>query len=914
MKYHIALLVFLLSFSSQQFCMGQMVTVKGRLVSNDGEPLPGVVITIKGTTTGVMTDADGNYSINAPADAILVFSYIGFTTREVPVYNLINNTPEKEDQTWKAWISNLKNKRKPGDQDIFYHFTPVRGRQARLIRKYDTDLNQKDNRIVLWPSFYNLSVISSFSASVISRRPDLQKEYTEGRNDSGKPVWKGPEDNETFSWGPAFSSVEYDGVPYTFDANGRIVGKGLGNGKPVNYYNPYHFFQTGFSNNQSVALSLANTTSSLRLSYNYSDENGVIPCSGIEKNNFTLKFFTRYKSDLKISFGINATLSDINFLSGFSQFHLMQSVLNTPVTFNNATKLNSSEYLANPYSLEEKLVDNEKSEWIRSNLNIKYDIFSWLCFNVTGSLEHQGSRDRFGIKNSTYGFTDATLTNRKSNLYSSFLKTGFNTIQNNYSSLKVTGGIYYELSEINETIKRGDVSSIETVHTSDLARTVNSANSFLNININDFLISDLNARLISSPSFPRTYIKPKIGLALIPSQMGFYYSNWINSIKIFGSFSEGINAPPVNYRRGMFNSTLFSSDELYSYYETAEFLKTGTAKPEQSDRWEFGTNIILFRNLISTEVSVYSGNTRDLLVPQFNSGYFNEINGCDIHSSGIDLDIQFFKWFSYFGSITSSVTFSRNRTSVRSVNTPSGFIVIGGLENVPVVLMKGKPYGVIMGNSFLKNDKGQVVIGADGFPVVDDEMKVIGNPNPSWTLDLSNSFSIKDFTLSFTLDIRKGGDVWNGTRSTLNYLGLSKESGDKRMVNSYIFKGVYADGTTNNTPVSFYDTSLPLDENRWVRYGISGVASEAVEDGSWIRLSEISLTYDIPNGVIRKWNISQMKLKVFAGNLFVITRYTGVDPQSRFMGFENNCGIDYFNSPGTKTFSAAVEIGLGAGR
>jgi hypothetical protein len=213
-----------------------------------------------------------------------------------------------------------------------------------------------------------------------------------------------------------------------------------------------------------------------------------------------------------------------------------------------------------------------------------------------------------------------------------------------------------------------------------------------------------------------------------------------------------------------------------------------------------------------------------------------------------------------------------------------------------------------MGSSFLKNDEGRIIIDDNGYPVVAEGLKIIGDPNPDWTMGLDALFSYKYFDLELTLDLKKGGDIWNGTAATLNYLGLSKETGESRFSGTHIFNGVHADGSENITPVRFYDPDLSVEENRWIRYGEPGVASEVIEHGSWIRLSKLSLSYSLSSNLTGKINLSQIRFTIFTNNLFLITPYSGVDPQSRFLGFENNAGIDYFNTPGIKTIGGSIQI------
>ncbi|HTH55425.1 MAG TPA: hypothetical protein VL728_05225, partial [Cyclobacteriaceae bacterium] len=155
---------------------------------------------------------------------------------------------------------------------------------------------------------------------------------------------------------------------------------------------------------------------------------------------------------------------------------------------------------------------------------------------------------------------------------------------------------------------------------------------------------------------------------------------------------------------------------------------------------------------------------------------------------------------------------------------------------------------------------------------------------------------------------KKGGQVWNGTKAALNYAGRSQQTGEQRNISNYVFDGVTTNGAVNTVPVDFYNPALNLQQNRWVRYGSSGVGEEHVEDASWIRLNEISLSYKIYprlNGVKKELAIS------FIGkNLLLITPYSGVDPGTALYGYSSGNGLDLFNAPSLRSYSFLVTFKL----
>ena len=192
--------------------------------------------------------------------------------------------------------------------------------------------------------------------------------------------------------------------------------------------------------------------------------------------------------------------------------------------------------------------------------------------------------------------------------------------------------------------------------------------------------------------------------------------------------------------------------------------------------------------------------------------------------------------------------------------------------------------------------------------MVDPENGIIGNPNPDWTANFDNKIRWRGFTLKFLINIKKGGQIWNGTKNTLDYYGMSKNSGGLRNIYNYVFDGVDINGNENTIAVDFANPANPIEENRWVRYGKHGVAEDAIEDASWIRLSELSLNYDFSNNLIRKLKINKIGITFFAKNLFLFTNYSSIDPDTYLPGTTNGAGLDYFNLPNTRSYGMALKI------
>ena len=275
-----------------------------------------------------------------------------------------------------------------------------------------------------------------------------------------------------------------------------------------------------------------------------------------------------------------------------------------------------------------------------------------------------------------------------------------------------------------------------------------------------------------------------------------------------------------------------------------------------------------------------------------NSGTF-KTRGLELQLDGYLIQNRNFNW-------KSGLVFSRERSKVTNLGDRK--LMLAGIENVAgSFAIDGQPLGVLMGTTYKRNEQGQMLIG-EGFPIKNEELSIIGNPNPDFRLSWLNSLEYRNFSFSVMLDFKKGGDMWNGTWNMMNYFGTSQYSADNRSITNYIFPGVLPDGSTNNIPVNFYGNNL--NENRWVRYGQYGVGEDAIQDAGYLKLREISLGYRI---LIRLFNEKTfMKLSLFATNILLYSKYKGVDPDTNLTGSSNGFGLDYFNIPGVKTFGLSL--------
>ena len=329
-------------------------------------------------------------------------------------------------------------------------------------------------------------------------------------------------------------------------------------------------------------------------------------------------------------------------------------------------------------------------------------------------------------------------------------------------------------------------------------------------------------------------------------------------------------------------------------------------EPELNTTTEFGVNLKFFRNRIDLDVNYYMSKSSNLLVlrPIAGSTGFEEIytNIGEMENKGweVELGLQAITTNNFKWSIQGNWSRNRNEVTkladgVDEINIETAFGSIGSFAIV------GQPYGAFYSTRWARTDDGQLMIQDNGLPLRDPTRGNVGNPYPDWIAGIRNIFQVYGVTINGLLDIRQGGSLWNGTYARLNRFGTTAASADRDR--TYVIDGVkISDGTPNDIPISAnsYYSNFTGD-------GGAAAVEQVIQDGSWVRLRELTLGYDIP--LPNNKYVKGINLYVTGRNLWLQTDYTGVDPETSLTGAGSNVGgFDYFNMPNTKSYLVGLNL------
>jgi TonB-linked SusC/RagA family outer membrane protein len=383
----------------------------------------------------------------------------------------------------------------------------------------------------------------------------------------------------------------------------------------------------------------------------------------------------------------------------------------------------------------------------------------------------------------------------------------------------------------------------------------------------------------------------------------------------------------------------------------AELRPAQTLKPERSKEFEAGLDLGFFKDRADASVTWYNKKSSDIILLQPlnpSIGFFQEgANAATMRNRGWEasLNIRPLQKADYGWEV--GLQWARNRNTVLSLGGEQ-FISIGDFNNQ--VAMVGQPIGVYLGSGFLRcgvssdanvvdgtsgtttlgavcagKPKGAMYIGLDGYPQQDQDPRIVQDPNYNWTGSVRSSFRFRKLQISGLLDIRHGGQIWNGTKGALWSYGTH---GDTQ---------VRAACTNRNDPTSCTGNPKVFGQGGWYEGPVTGpgagqtvaigeyfyrnvvgcpfigIDEPCIEDGGFVKLRELSVSYtlDAP-WVQRSLGFSSIDIRVSGRNLKTWTNYTGYDPETNLGGAisagAGAGGVDYFNNPQTRSFVFSVTL------
>ena len=400
---------------------------------------------------------------------------------------------------------------------------------------------------------------------------------------------------------------------------------------------------------------------------------------------------------------------------------------------------------------------------------------------------------------------------------------------------------------------------------------------------------------------------PAVSAGWIMSQEDFLNDvDALSFLKLRASYGLTGNSNVGNFpSRGLYGGT--------GYAGSSGLVPSQTPNPdlkwERTAQYNVGLDFAFFNDRIGGEIDYYIKKTDDLLlsvnVPA-TTGYTSQLrNVGELENSGFEFVINTqntvgeFRWSSSF-----NIAFNENEITNLGGQVIEGGFLNRAVEGEPIAVMWGKEYaGVNPDNGdalyYLHGPDGEKDYSAGTTNVYSDANDVvIGDPNPDFVGGITNNFNYRNFDLGVLFQFVYGNDIYNG-------------GGRYQSANGDFFDNQTAD-QLNRWQEPGDITDVP--EARLYGSNGSNPSSRYISDGSYLRLKSVTLGYTLPQDVLDRLQLRDVRVYMSGVNLLTFTDYEGWDPEvnTDLYDLSNNLNIgnDFYSAPQARTISFGVNIGF----
>ena len=716
--------------------------------------------------------------------------------------------------------------------------------------------------------------------------------------------------------------------------NGTFVNS-LGETRPYQYVDNFDkFYRTGVTNNVSAAVSGGSDKITYRVGVSHAYEKSQLPNAG--SNQIGINFSNTYDIFKNVHLSINANyvfdkrngqsnLSDGNgntnatvqwLPNGYDITDFERENANSQWgSYENGKEYRpfSSVYISNPYFTQYRRTKDTKRSRLTGAINLKWDITDYLY--VQGAVQRDGyTLERKEVTpigsaaDETTGFMSEYMRNFSEMNYNFLLgfdKTwgdwnvgasfGGNILDNTYKQYNVIDGGrpfivngFWSSNNIDPTRSGANIGyasyqvnslyfTAEVGWRNQLFLNVTGRNdwfSTLAANSNSYFYPSVNASWVFTDTFRKSM------------------PDWFD----FGKLRVGYAA--ASNGTSPYMSTM--SYAIKNYTVNGQYLATtnnGTypnpnLKPVQISEFEVGLNLGFFNNRLNFDMAYYIKKTKDDIVQVTTSnasGYSSSImNVGEIKNNGFEFMVDATPVYTKNWKWNTTFNFAINSSEVQSLGTdkdgnPVQRLAIdgatpNGFGSFQVQNVVGMAYGQLVGYHYKRDANGNLLL-KDGLPQNDGQMTEFGSGVHKWTGGWRNSITWKDLTLSFLIDFKAGGKIFSGTNVIATNNGLHKNTLMGRTAENpcgeYVFPGIDEDTKKPNT------VAVSVDKY-WDQVSSRNIAEEYVYNASFIKLRELSLTYNLPKSLLAKQKVFKgVAISFVARNLWTILKYTdNIDPES----------------------------------
>ncbi|HVY75971.1 MAG TPA: SusC/RagA family TonB-linked outer membrane protein [Puia sp.] len=804
-----------------------------------------------------------------------------------------------------------------------------------------------------------VNVNSKISSSWADKLPEAQTEFGNGSYSS----------NGVFS-DNTFASNPLSGVAVLmYNSWGQKIP-----GDSTIYDNIGNFFQHGITYDNNVNVSGGSKNGSFYLSGSNFDQTGIVPKTGYNKTTFRFngeQKYGRLTIDANVAYSIantDRTLTTAGLWSGLGIDGVgsMGTLYSFPQTFNLKNYINPDGSQHRIYGGTIPLEDDiDNSYWIinqdkltsqtkriTGGVNANYKIASW--WDVIARLGY----DQYATNDYTYIAPGSAVSQPYQNG-----RLSKDLFDYTYITTTVMSNFHKGFGDFDTHLMLGTTSENTDIESQNqwgsnfiTAGTISFANMATENKFftdattrkrlvgayGEFGISYKNIAYLTAtgrndwsstlPLDNRSYFYPSVSGSFVFTELMPRLSNILSFGKIRASWAQvGKDANPyatLTYVNSPI--TIGSFTGIGNQYTSGNPL----LKPEIQTSWEIGGEFRFLHGRIGLDYTYYHSQTQNQIAqPRLSnaSGYIlTAINSGSVINKGMEIALtgkpiveKDFSWdvmlnFSYnkgrLGAFLPGVAYfyptDAQFGTVKAASIPNGgyFLGMTGTDYLRETDSKGNE---------IPNGRYQIDP-TTGLYKLNTNNPIVGNREPDFIGGFANTFRYKRFILSFLLDIRKGGDVYNGTEYAMVTNGLSKRTlqNDRQSVTvSGVNSQTGADYTQTydaNQTYTINGTTFDgkyMIQQYWLNYAANSY--NFITSVNWVKLRSLSLTYDFTSMLTNKKVIKGLSATAVGTNLFTWTNYKGMDPEvsaAGGTGGSGSTGIDYLGVPAVASFTFGVNI------
>ena len=757
-----------------------------------------------------------------------------------------------------------------------------------------------------------------------------------------------------------------DGNPYRYQSLDDYIGV-----SGVNWQD--ETFNPTWSQDHSLSIMGGTEDTKYNASFSRYIENGIFKNSGFNKTTGKFRLDQKLSKSLSFNFTVNYALTNregVGTSGDSGRFNMLAQILSARPT--GGLKLTDEELLAsaidpemlesgeslaqvNPVKQTESVTNNKRAEMWSGNASATWQIIKGLTFKTSGTYNttnnrtdifyKDGSKEAYRNGQKPYGRTqmgrDVRWTNSNNLTWKQKVKKhNYDIMLGHEVSFKSTEYLLGEAMDFpfdnlgNDYLGLGATPS--RVESSYSEKTLLSFFARGNYNYDNRYLFTATVRADGSTVFSNKNkwgFFPSFSAAWRVSEEAFMKDvEWVSNFKVRLGWGIVGNDRISNYlSMDLYEANKYGIGNNTVTVLTPKQLKNANLKWEGASSVNLGVDLGFFDNRLNVTADFFIKDTKDLLLAQslahvtgFDSQMQNigkiQNKGIELSLNSTNIQTRNFTWQTNFNISFIKNTLKGLASGVESMYARSGFD--SNFTAYDYIATVGQSLGLIYGyefdgiyqsSDFYTTPDNQLILkegitnnarygtvkpgvvkykdqDGDGIITTNDRT-VIGNAMPKWYGGITNTFNYKGIDFSFMFQFNYGNDIYNATR----LYATQSRSGRRNML---------AEVADRWSPTNA-SNKVPSQDG----YIVNDVYSRFIEDGSFLRLKNITLGYTLPHKWTRKFHASKLRIYATGQNLFCISGYSGYDPEVNSASSNPMTpGLDWGAYPKSRVFTFGIDL------